>query len=289
MDTIGIKCESSGRGLYAKVKDKYDTGDGVIVKTERGIEFGQVTASNFNCCNDCHTSFIEIERKANSKDIEKNENLKKKASDAIPTMQSLIIKHKLDMKLIDIEILFDESKMIFNFTANGRIDFRELVKDLAGIYKTRIELRQIGVRDETKKIGGIGPCGRECCCKLFLNNVGDVAVKMAKNQNLSLNPSKISGLCGRLMCCLGYENEFYVEALKQMPMINSDIETIDGKGIVYYNDLLKKIVHVKIRNEDDSYEIKQFSLNQITKMKTNKVDDNEKDDEQVLKDVEVKF
>ena len=170
------------------------------------------------------------------------------------------------MKISGIRITLDKSKIVVYFTAENRVDFRELVKELATIYKTRIELRQIGSRDETRIMGGIGPCGERCCCKRFLNDFGHVSIKMAKNQNLSLNPNKISGICGRLLCCLDYENGYYAEMNKVMPQINSLVSTPNGNGIVLYNDILKQTVQVKIGDENN-FEIKTFGLAEIKKLK----------------------
>ena len=167
------------------------------------------------------------------------------------------------MKLIDCEFTFDSSKVIFYFTAETRVDFRELVKDLASYFRIRIELRQVGIRDEAKLLGGLGPCGRACCCSSCLGDFARVSIKMAKTQGLSLNPGKISGLCGRLMCCLQYENDYYSEVYKLMPRVHSEVSTPDGKGIVQSNDMLKKLVVVKITDKDGNAEIKPYPLAQI--------------------------
>ncbi|MBR5145283.1 MAG: stage 0 sporulation protein, partial [Clostridia bacterium] len=186
-----------------------------------------------------------------------------------------IEKHKLNMKLIDCEFTFDNTKVIFYFTSETRVDFRELVKDLASHFRIRIELRQVGIRDEAKLLGGLGPCGRACCCSSCLGDFARVSIKMAKTQGLSLNPGKISGLCGRLMCCLQYENDYYSETYKLMPKINSEIKTPDGKAIVLSNDMLKKIVTAKITSHDGSVEIKQYPLDKIKAKHTLSVDDHD--------------
>ena len=186
-----------------------------------------------------------------------------------------IEKHKLNMKLIDCEFTFDNTKVIFYFTSETRVDFRELVKDLASHFRIRIELRQVGIRDEAKLLGGLGPCGRACCCSSCLGDFARVSIKMAKTQGLSLNPGKISGLCGRLMCCLQYENDYYSETYKLMPKINSEIKTPDGKAIVMSNDMLKKVVTAKITLQDGSVEIKQYPLDKIKAKHTLSVDDDD--------------
>jgi cell fate regulator YaaT (PSP1 superfamily) len=167
------------------------------------------------------------------------------------------------MKLVDVEYTFDNSKIIFYFTADGRVDFRDLVKDLAGVFKTRIELRQIGVRDEAKMLGGLGPCGRPCCCSCFLGDFSPVSIKMAKEQNLSLSPTKISGLCGRLMCCLNYEQEHYVQTRKRMPKPGSMVSSPDGEGMVLENNAVTETVRVKIILPDEGIDIKTFRLDEI--------------------------
>ena len=197
------------------------------------------------------------------KDLQTKANLEKKQKEILLQTKKLINKHNLEMDLIGVECAFDSSKIIFIYTAEGRVDFRELIKELASIYKSKIELRQVGIRDEAKIVGGLGPCGREVCCKNFLQDFEKVSIKMAKNQNLSLNPTNISGLCGRLMCCLSYENEYYAETIKLMPKVNSKVLTPDGEGIVVYNDLLKKIVSVKFVSKDDETKIIDYDLSNI--------------------------
>ena len=195
-----------------------------------------------------------VMRIAGGRDIEQEAANKEKEKEAFKICKEKILKHGLEMKLIDAEYTFDNNKVLFYFTADGRIDFRELVKDLAAIFKTRIELRQIGVRDEVRRMGGNGVCGRELCCCSFLNNFDAVSIKMAKEQNMSLNPSKISGVCGRLMCCLKYEQEAYEEKLGRLPKVGSIVETVDGEGTVDSVEILKENVRVKFE-DDDGYHL----------------------------------
>ena len=201
------------------------------------------------------------------RDIKKNEENKRREKEAFNICLEKIKKHKLDMKLIDVEYKFDNTKILFYFTADGRIDFRELVKDLASIFKVRIELRQIGVRDEIRKIGGNGMCGRQLCCCSFLNNFDAVSIKMAKEQNIALNPAKISGNCGRLMCCLKYEAEVYEEKLKKLPKIGAIVKTPEGEGEVCSIETLKEIVKVRLKDKDDNTFYRKYEINDITIIK----------------------
>lgn len=259
--------------------ENLESGVYIIVETSRGLELAKTICNSYEVeSND--VSFkeeaIKEEEKENfkfvklatKKEIETNNENKDFAEKVKQETKKLIKKYDLEMKISDIKVTLDKSKVSIFFTSENRVDFRDLVKDLAGIFKTRIELRQIGSRDETRAMGGFGPCGKECCCKQFLNDFEHVSIKMAKNQNLSLNPQKISGLCGRLLCCLGYENEHYAETNKLMPKINSIVETPNGLGKVVYNDLLKRVVQVKLGDET-SYEIKNFDLSEIKQIKEN--------------------
>lgn len=246
--------------LYDNFKN-LKIGDQVVVETSRGQELGTIRL------------FIEEEkiedreyksvvRLATEKDIiTKGENKNKEKEITQKTAQ-LAKDLVLDMKVINSELSLDRTKVVINFTSEDRVDFRELVKQLASIYHIRIELRQIGLRDEVKIVGGLGPCGQPCCCKRFLDDFTHSSIKMAKNQNLSLNPTKISGLCGRLMCCLSYENDFYTEANKNMPKLNSAVITPNGEGTVIYNNLFENKVVVKFQNERLS-EIREYDPNQI--------------------------
>ena len=248
----GVRFKTAGKVYYFD-PDELDvkTGDSVIVETARGMEFGTVT---MDVCDVDESEIVaplkKIIRVANEKDHKKHiENVKKKER-AMALCQEKIDKHGLVMKLIDVEYTFDNSKVVFYFTADGRVDFRELVKDLAGVFKMRIELRQIGVRDEAKMLGGIGSCGRALCCHSWLSDFEPVSIKMAKVQNLSLNPAKISGICGRLMCCLKYENDIYMEFRKGMPDVGESVKTPDGTAKVVDTNLLERTVKVRLFLDD---------------------------------------
>lgn len=242
---VGVVFKKAGKIYYfdpAKIELKVS--DGVIVKTARGMEFGEVVSPPEQLPDEeIITPLKKILRKATKEDKEKATKNRAKEKEALKTCEEKITEHNLPMKLVDVEYVFDGSKMIFYFTAEARVDFRDLVKDLASVFRTRIELRQIGVRDEAKMIGGLGPCGRRLCCTLFLSDFEPVSIKMAKEQNLPLNPLKISGVCGRLMCCLRYENEVYKEFNKRAPRRGSEVETPEGQGrVVDYCVPREKIV-----------------------------------------------
>jgi cell fate regulator YaaT (PSP1 superfamily) len=222
-------------------------GDLVIVEVERGIDYGQVVSDPM-LVEKIDDSVKKILRPVNATDLKQIEENRKKAQEASVTCTQKIQDHKLDMKLVGAEYAFDHSKILFYFTAEGRVDFRELVKDLAKIFKARIELRQIGVRDEAKMLGGFGPCGRELCCCRFLKDFEPVTIKMAKDQNLSLNPPKISGLCGRLMCCLSYEHKHYKELSRGLPREGERVETPEGKGKVVSVNILKRLASVALED-----------------------------------------
>ena len=267
---VGIRFKSVGKIYYFSPKDiEFHVGDGVIVETVRGVECGTIVLPNREVEEkDIVSPLKEVIRKATPKDEEKMRENEAKKPEAMRIAKEKIAKHKLEMKLIDAEFTFDQSKVIFYFTADGRVDFRELVKDLASVFKIRIELRQIGIRDEAKMLGGLGACGRPCCCSSYLGDFQRVSIKMAKVQGLSLNPSKISGLCGRLMCCLQNENEHYAETAKLMPKLNSEVKTPQGKGIVAENDLLRREVTVRFTAKDGGIELKKFPLAEIRMKKT---------------------
>ena len=212
-------------------------------------------------------------RIATKEDISQNEKNLKREKEAMEVTLKEIVDLKLDMKLVSADFNFDGSKVVINFLSDNRVDFRELVKNLASKIKARIELRQIGIRDQAKLVGGIGMCGRACCCASFLNDFEKVSIKMAKTQGLSLNPTKISGLCGRLLCCLEYENEYYSEVNKIMPKLNSEVKTPEGVGVVQYTNALKQIASVKISSSDGSYTIKDFTFKELRPVKTDKKDD----------------
>ena len=247
---VGVRFKKLGKIYFFDPQDiKLEKRDQVIVETAQGDEFGEVLIANRCIENDKIVEPLKkVIRKATDKDKKHYEECKKKEQEAFEVCQKKIKEHKLDMALTEVEYKFDNSKILFYFTADGRIDFRELVKDLAAIYKTRIELRQIGVRDEVKRIGGNGVCGRELCCCSFLRDFETVSIKMAKEQNISLNPSKISGNCGRLMCCLKYEQEVYEDKLKRLPNIGAIVKTADGTGEVDGVETLKERVKVKFKD-----------------------------------------
>ena len=247
---IGVRFKKLGKIYFFNPKGlRIKKGDKVIVETAQGEEYGEVVIPNRRVEDDkIVTPLKKVIRIANYKDHKHFNECKKIEKDAFNICQKKIKQHKLDMNLTDVEYKFDNSKILFYFTADGRVDFRELVKDLASIYKIRIELRQIGVRDEVKRIGGNGVCGRELCCCTFLSDFQAVSIKMAKEQNVSLNPSKISGNCGRLMCCLKYENDVYEEKAKRLPKVGAIVKTEDGIGEVDSIETLKEQLRVKFKD-----------------------------------------
>lgn len=234
VEVIGVKFKDAGKVYYfSPQKIDFAVGDKVIVKTSRGIEFGFVAAANkYVKGRDIVQPLRSVVRAATKDDIQRFESNKQLEKSAFDVCVKMIAKHSLDMKLIEAEYTFDNSKLLFYFSADGRVDFRDLVKDLASVFHTRIELRQIGIRDEAKMMGGLGVCGRPFCCSSFLSDFGQVSIKMAKEQNLSLNSSKISGTCGRLMCCLRFESDVYEEELRRTPPVDSKVSTPDGIGYV---------------------------------------------------------
>lgn len=264
-EIIGVRFKRVGKIYYFDPDNiTFKVGDGAIVETVRGVEYGEVVIANKNVSDDEIVKPLKkVISKANEGDAKKLADIEKREKDAFRICHEKITKHKLDMKLINVECTFDGNKIVFYFTADGRVDFRELVKDLAGVFKTRIELRQIGVRDEAKMVGGLGPCGRPACCSVFLGDFQPVSIKMAKEQGLSLSPTKISGLCGRLMCCLNYEHEYYEEISGIMPRVGSEVRTPDGKGTVLSNNALKQLVRVKLPMPDGTFDARTFDLKDI--------------------------
>ena len=253
---VGVKFKDAGKLYYFSPGEiEPEAGDNVIVETARGLEFGKVTQGVTEVSEDSLIAPLkDIVRLATPQDEEKHkENLAKK-EDALRKCQEKIDAHNLEMKLIDVEYTFDNSKVVFYFTADGRVDFRELVKDLAAVFRMRIELRQIGVRDEAKMLGGVGNCGRGLCCNTWLSDFEPVSIKMAKTQNLSLNPTKISGICGRLMCCLKYENDNYTQLKKGMPNPGERIKTPDGMAQVMDVNILENLVKARLIEEEPSPE-----------------------------------
>ncbi|MCI9620064.1 MAG: stage 0 sporulation family protein [Dorea sp.] len=263
---IGVRFRPAGK-IYFFSPGKYDvkTGDKVIVETARGVEFGSVVLGLKEVEDDKITQPLKsVIRIATQDDIRKEEKNREKEKEAFNICLEKIRKHGLEMKLIDAEYTFDNNKVLFYFTADGRIDFRELVKDLASVFRTRIELRQIGVRDETKIRGGIGICGRPLCCHTYLTEFAPVSIKMAKEQNLSLNPSKISGVCGRLMCCLTNEEETYEELNSRLPSGGDHVTTPDGlKGDVQSVNVLRQLVKVIVTLENDEKEIREYKARDL--------------------------
>ncbi|ALC88480.1 stage 0 sporulation protein [Bacillus sp. FJAT-18017] len=263
-DVVGVRFKKAGKIYYFDPgdlpinKDEY-----VIVETVRGVEFGRVVIARKQVDeHDVVLPLKKVVRIADQKDKLIVEENKLAAKEAYDVCCEKVSGHQLDMKLVDVEYTFDRNKVIFYFTADGRVDFRELVKDLASIFRTRIELRQIGVRDEAKMLGGIGPCGRMLCCSTFLGDFDPVSIKMAKDQNLSLNPTKISGLCGRLMCCLKYENDEYETAKDLLPDLGEIISTPLGRGKVVGLNILERVLQVEIKDQE---KVLEFTLDEILK------------------------
>jgi len=261
-DVVGVRFKKAGKIYYFDPGDLFiQKNDSVIVETVRGIEFGKVVTDRKSVDeNDVVLPLKKVIRIANEKDQMIVSENKEAAKEAYEVCCEKVEEHQLDMKLVDVEYTFDRNKVIFYFTADGRVDFRELVKDLAAIFRTRIELRQIGVRDEAKMLGGIGPCGRMLCCSTFLGDFEPVSIKMAKDQNLSLNPTKISGLCGRLMCCLKYENDEYEAAKESLPDIGETIQTPNGIGKVIGLNILERVLQVELTGQE---RILEFTMDEI--------------------------
>ena len=276
---VGVKFNHSCKVYYFDPKNEiYNEGEGVIVDTARGTEYGVVAVANKDVSESEIVSPLKpITRRATKKDTARMEENEKKIPSIIEAAKKEVLKYGLDMKVTGAEFPFDNSKIIIYFTAPNRIDFRDLVKSLATTLHHRIDLHQIGSRDEAKLLGGIAPCGRVCCCNSFLPDFKTVTIKMAKNQGLSLNPSKISGLCGRLMCCLEYENEPYAEAYKKMPKIGSEVVTPDGKATVISNNMLKMLVKTKTQQNDGTIIYKEYKLEEV-KFKNNKIKEEEEEE-----------
>ncbi len=289
---VGVKFRTAGKEYYFDPNGiELSLKENVIVETSRGLEFGTIVTEETEVDK---SSIVEplkkIIRKATKEDERQNENNIAKREEALVLCQEKVDKHQLDMKLTDVEYTFDNTKIIFYFTSDGRVDFRELVKDLASIFKKRIELRQIGVRDEAKFLGGIGNCGKGLCCHTWLHDFDSVSIKMAKVQNLSLNPTKISGICGRLMCCLKFENDLYLEMRQGMPNVGEKVATREGDAIVVEINILENKVKVKhiIKNTDKedtqeklSNEVVTLDKHQI-KRKTKKQETQELNNEEEL-------
>ena len=261
----GIRFKKAGKVYYFDPTDVWPhPGDPVIVETIRGVELGETVTSAREVPDESLIAPLKkIMRIATPEDVRRADECAAREKEALRVCQEKIAAHKLEMKLVDAEYTFDGAKLIFYFTANGRVDFRDLVKDLASVFRMRIELRQIGVRDEAKMLGGLGACGRPICCGAFLSDFQPVSIKMAKEQNLSLNPTKISGQCGRLMCCLKYEQDTYEQILKKLPRIGKEIMTPDGIGIVTEIAVIREKVKVRLHQPDDTYDVREFSLEEV--------------------------
>ena len=263
---IGVRFKKAGKVYYFDPCEVWPRpGDSVVVETARGVEFGEVVTGAREVADEQIVAPLKkVVRIATEEDIRRAEHNEKREAEAFRVCQEKVAKHKLEMKLVSVEYTFDNSKIIFYFTANGRVDFRELVKDLASVFKMRIELRQIGVRDEAKMLGGLGSCGRPICCGTFLGDFQPVSIKMAKEQNLSLNPTKISGLCGRLMCCLKYEQDCYSQTLKKLPKVGKDIVTPDGVGVLAEINAIRERVKVRIKIDDD-FDVREYAIDEVRK------------------------
>ena len=285
---VGIRFKKPGKIYFFDPGDiEFKLKDYAIVDTSTGEEYAEVAIANKQVSEERIVAPLrKVIRKATYKDRKHYEENKRKEKEAFKVAENKIKKHKLKMNLTDVEYKFDNSKITFYFTSDGRVDFRELVKDLAAIYKTRIELRQIGVRDEVRRIGGNGVCGRELCCCSFLNNFDAVSIKMAKEQNLSLNPSKISGNCGRLMCCLRYEQEAYEEKLARIPKIGAIVKTEDGEGTVDSIETLKEKIRVKFEDKEDGYYFKKYKASDVKILKNIEKEEMNEEEKENLKELE---
>lgn len=286
---IGVKFKNTAKVYYfapAEGEENYPEKTGVVVETAKGLEYGTVVFGMKEVDDkEIVHPLKPILRRATEKDEKTVRDNEKKIPEAMDFAQEKITEMGLDMKLIGCEYAFDGKKVVFYFTSDGRVDFRELVKVLAARFHLRIELRQVGIRDETKILGGIAPCGRTCCCASCMSEFGKVSIKMAKTQGLHLNPGKISGLCGRLMCCLEYENEYYSEVYSKMPKVGGTVGTPEGNGVVVSNDMLKLISKVKITKGDGSEVYKDFPVDRLEFKKVNGGKQKDEDDEEVNEDI----
>ena len=268
-EVIGVRFKEGGKVYYFDPdKNKLKLDDVVIVETSRGIECGIVAIANKEVAdNEIVHPLKKLIRKATKEDRRRLEENKRKEKEALKICEQKVAEHGLEMKLVDVEYTFDNSKILFYFTADGRVDFRALVKDLASVFRTRIELRQIGVRDESKMLGGLGVCGRPFCCSSFLGEFHPVSIKMAKEQGLSLSPTKISGTCGRLMCCLKYEQDAYTDLIKRTPKVGTIVKTPLGKGLVVETNLLARTLKVKMDNTPDDAAPQSFKVKEVRVVK----------------------
>ncbi len=268
-EVIGVRFKEGGKVYYFDPdKNKLKIDDVVIVETSRGVECGTVAIANKEVADDEIVHPLKkLIRKATKEDRRRLEENKRKEKEALKICEKKVAEHGLEMKLVDVEYTFDNSKILFYFTADGRVDFRALVKDLASVFRTRIELRQIGVRDESKMLGGLGVCGRPFCCSSFLGEFHPVSIKMAKEQGLSLSPTKISGTCGRLMCCLKYEQDAYTDLIKRTPKVGTIVKTPLGKGLVVETNLLARTLKVKMDNTPDDAAPQSFKVKEVRVVK----------------------
>ena len=279
---VGIKFKNGGKLYYfsPKAGDKYERNMPVVVETSRGLEYAWVAYPEKDVEDDEVVQPLKpVIRIATQKDTDFYNACEAKRPQAMQTCREKIIKHGLEMKLVDCEYAFDGSKITFFFTSANRVDFRELVKDLATTFHNRIELRQVGTRDETKYLGGLAPCGRVCCCAGNMPEFKKVSVKMAKTQGLSLNPGKISGLCGRLMCCLSYENDYYADVSKKMPKVGAEVSTLEGKGLVASVNMLKLLVKVKFDDKNGGWIYKDFRLEDVRFKKNHQPEKDDQNDD----------
>ena len=278
-EVIGVRFKEVGKVYYFDPDGKkLKLNDTVIVETSRGIECGVIAIANKEVAdNEIVHPLKKLIRIATKEDLKHLEDNRRKEKEALKICEQKVAEHGLGMKLVDVEYTFDNSKILFYFTADGRVDFRALVKDLAAVFRTRIELRQIGVRDESKMLGGLGVCGRPFCCSLFLDEFHPVSIKMAKEQGLSLSPTKISGTCGRLMCCLKYEQEAYTDMLKRTPKIGAIVKTPMGRGLVTETNLLTQTLKVKMDNTPDDAVPQTFKVKEVRLVKDGYIKLNKKE------------
>ena len=288
-EVIGVRFKEVGKVYYFDPdNNKLKLNDTVIVETSRGVECGKVAIENKEVPDEEIVHPLKkLIRKATKEDLKRLEENHRKEKEALKICEQKVADHGLEMKLVDVEYTFDNSKILFYFTADGRVDFRALVKDLASIFRTRIELRQIGVRDESKMLGGLGVCGRPFCCSSFLGEFHPVSIKMAKEQGLSLSPTKISGTCGRLMCCLKYEQEAYTDLLKHTPKVGAIVKTPYGRGLVVETNLLTRTLKVKMDNTPDDAAPQTFKVKEVRVVKDGYIKVNKKELDE-LKDLEDK-
>jgi len=267
LEVVSAKFDDNIKSYYFDPRgEKYNVKDRVVVSTVNGKEVATIVRGNFKIDNESFKEELQpVIRKVNNKDLETLNHHNEKAKRIFEEAEELIKNMNLEMKLLKVKVAFEGNKLIFIYSAEDRVDFRELLKEMANKFKARIELKQIGIRDEAKLLGGLGPCGKEICCNCHLQDFEKVSLKFAKNQGLSLNTSKLSGMCGRLMCCLAYENDTYVEILNKMPKINSKVKTKEGNGTVVYNNILKETVTVKIE-EGDAIKMIEFKLEDVEKI-----------------------